>query len=67
MKIAWVKGNGISEWESQIYEQITEQGVEVTGICSEDNAYPLDNVKLKLKKLKRMGTFYDQRGHFSNC
>ncbi|MCU0642144.1 MAG: hypothetical protein MUF61_01010, partial [archaeon] len=53
MKVAWVKGNGISEWEAEIYEQIAKLGVNVVGVCSDDNSYPLNNVKLPLLQLSR--------------
>jgi len=53
-KVAWIKGPGIAEWESEVYEKINEASkFEITGICSSDNQYPLDNIKLPMKKLRR--------------
>jgi len=53
-KVAWVKGPGICEWESEIYEKINKENeFNVTGVCSLDNSYPLNHIKLPIKKLRR--------------
>ncbi len=55
VKVALVRGNSLAKFELQYYEQLIEK-FEINAICSLLNPFPLNNIKIPIKRLL---TVYD--------
>jgi starch synthase len=56
IKVALVRGSGLTKYEMQYYEPLVDN-FEIWGICSLNNQFPIDGLKIKIKKLPSVYDF----------